>query len=61
MPAIASNIAAADALVRSGRMKQAGAKRAAAKAMVAEIADLFSDGDLRQAFLINALEKIKSS
>jgi class 3 adenylate cyclase/tetratricopeptide (TPR) repeat protein len=51
--------AAADALVRSGRMEQAGEKRAAAKAMVAEIADLFSDGDLRQAFLINALEKIK--
>jgi hypothetical protein len=40
-------------------MEQAGEKRAAAKAMVAEIADLFSDGDLRQAFLINALEKIK--
>ncbi len=50
--------AAADVLVTTGQTKQAEAKREAAKAMVAEIANLFEDQDLREAFLRNALVKI---
>lgn len=50
--------AMAQALAAGGRSEQAQAKRVAAKAMVQEIAGLFEDRDLRQAFLSNALAKI---
>jgi class 3 adenylate cyclase/tetratricopeptide (TPR) repeat protein len=47
-----------DALTALGRLEQAETKRAAAKAMVVEIANLFEDRNLREAFLRNALGKI---
>jgi tetratricopeptide (TPR) repeat protein len=49
---------AVDALTRLGRSEQAETKRAAAKAMIVEIANLFEDRNLREAFLRNALGKI---
>lgn len=50
--------AAVDALTRLGRSERAETKRVAAKAMVVEIANLFQDPSLWDAFLRNALGKI---
>lgn len=49
---------AAVALEASGQKELAEEKRTAAKAMVVEIANIFADQDLREAFLNGALEKI---
>lgn len=50
--------AAAEALEVVGQNEQAEEKRAAARAMVEEIAALFQNQDLREAYLRNALGKI---
>jgi class 3 adenylate cyclase/tetratricopeptide (TPR) repeat protein len=51
--------AAAETLLRAGAVEQAAAKGAAARATVEEIAGLFSDPDLRSAYLDNALVRLQ--
>lgn len=51
--------ASAEALEAAGLIKQATAARAEAEAMAVEIANLFEDQELRQAYLRNVLPKIR--